>query len=55
MTEADLTPDELIALLERERIRDPERLEAERYAPLPAERGYWNRPHRFKLTEQDDD
>jgi hypothetical protein len=50
----DLTPDELIARLERELVRDPDLLEAERYAPVPAERGYWNRPHPFKLTEQDE-
>lgn len=52
MSTDDLTPDELIALLERERVRYPDRLEAERYAREPAERGYWNHPH---TSEQDDD
>lgn len=40
-----------IALLERERVRRPDDLESERYAPAPAERGYWNHP----TDEQDDD
>lgn len=35
---------ERVAQLERERVRRPDDLEAERYAPAPAERGYWNRP-----------
>jgi hypothetical protein len=36
--------DQLVSLLERERISYPDQLEAERYAPEPAERGYWNHP-----------
>ena len=39
-----MTRSELLALLERERISRPDDLEAERYAPEPAERGYWNHP-----------
>ena len=42
---------EQLAQLERERVRRIDDLEAERYAPVPAERGYWNRP----TTRQDDD
>lgn len=41
-----------LALLERERVRRPDDLEAERYAPEPAERGYWNHP---TISGQDDD
>lgn len=52
MSADDLTPDELIALLERERIRDPDALEAERFTREPAERGYWNQP---PTSGQDDD
>lgn len=41
---AAVAEEEVVARLERERVRDPEALEAERYAPVSAERGYWNRP-----------
>lgn len=37
---------------ERERVSRVDDLEAERYAPVPAERGYWNRP---TINEQDND
>lgn len=41
-----------MAALERERVSHPDDLEAERYAPEPAERGYWNHPI---TSGQDDD
>ena len=47
-----MTHDQLVALLERERIRDFDALEAERFTPESAERGYWNRT---PFTGQDDD
>jgi hypothetical protein len=47
-----VTHDQLVSLLERERISYPDQLEAERYVPAPAERGYWNRT---PFTGQDDD
>ena len=43
---------ERLAQLERERVRRIDALEAERYAPVPAERGYWNRT---PFKGQDDD
>ena len=48
----EVTHEELMARLERERVSDPDALEDERYAPPPAERGYWNRP---TINEQDND
>ena len=48
-----VSDDERLAQLERERVRFPDRLEAERYAPTPAERGHWNRLD-TPITAQDD-
>jgi hypothetical protein len=38
-----------------ERERDPEDVESERYAPVPAERGYWNRCTGPITSGQDND
>lgn len=47
---------ERLTRLERERVRFPDRLEAERDAPGPAENGYWNRPASSRaLNGQDND
>ena len=45
---------ERLAQLERERVRRIDDLEAERYAPTPAERGYWNRPEPFATRKEAD-
>lgn len=45
----------LLQQVAAERERDPEDLESERYAPVPAERGYWNRCAGPITSEQDDD